>query len=492
MERVLVALLKQESHSFVPGVTTLADFERNGLAEGSDVLVRVGNRELDGYLEVADDMSVELVPLFDAQAGSGPPVSDEAFEYLVGKLCDGIRQHAGEIDGIMLGLHGAMLTESIEDAEGEILSRVREIVGPDLPVAATFDLHTHMTKRMADGANIIVGYQTCPHVDLRRTGHSAMESLVRAMRGEVKPVVSYRKIRMMTSSETHDDRLHPNREIIGRLHRAEEDPRVLAATAFCTQPWLDVKELGWSIVVVTDNEPEFGQEVADSIGRAAWDLREDYLVEKVDVNEAIDTALRSDGLFALSEGADSTTAGGLGDGNLLLRALLERADLTEKCILMVRDADAAAVCSEAGIGSVVTTTLGGQHNPAFYEPIEVTGRVKTLTDGRYLNHYGGIRWLEMGPTAVLEIGSIAVMVTTYRPRMVDFEAYLSVGLDPRLAKIVQPKSAGAYLEYYDDISTCIDIDVPGPAGSDLTRLPYNRIPRPLWPWDADLADPWLV
>ena len=318
MERVLVALIRQESHSFVPGVTTLADFERNGIPEGSDVLVRVGNRELDGYLDAADAMSVELVPLFDANAGSGPPVSDEAFEHLVGRLCDGVRRHSGDVDGIMLGLHGAMLTESFDDAEGEILSRVREIVGPDLPIAATFDLHTHMTERMAQEADIIVGYQTCPHVDLRRTGRAAMEILVRTMRGEVKPVVTYRKIRMMTSSETHDNRLHPNREIIGRLHSAEEDPRVLAATAFCTQPWLDVEELGWSIVVVTDNEPELGRQISDSIGRAAWDLREDYLVEKVDVDVAIDTALASDGLYAFSEGADSTTAGGLGDGNLLL------------------------------------------------------------------------------------------------------------------------------------------------------------------------------
>jgi microcystin degradation protein MlrC len=390
----------------------------------------------------------------------------------------------------MLGLHGAMLTESLDDAEGEILSRVRQIVGPELPIAATFDLHTHMTDRMAAAADVIVGYQTCPHIDLRRTGRAAMEILVRTMNSEVKPVVSHRKIRMMTSSETHDDRLHPNREIIQRLHTAEEDPRVLAATAFCTQPWLDVEELGWSIVVVTDNEPELGRQVADSIGRAAWDLREDYLVDKVDVDEAIDRALASEGLFALSEGADSTTAGGLGDGNLLLRALLERDDLTARCILMVRDADAVAACVEGGIGADITTTLGGRYNPAFYEPVEVTGRVKTLSDGHYLNHYGGIRWMDMGPTAVLEIGSMSVMVTTHRPRMVDYEAYRSVGLDPRFAKIVQPKSAGAYREYYEDIATCIDIDVPGPAGSDLPALPYARIRRPLWPWDPDLTDPW--
>lgn len=490
MERVLVALLRQESHSFVPGVTSLADFELNGIAEGADVLRRAGNREMDGYLDVADVEGVELVALFDAMAHSGPHVADAAFEHFVGMLIAGVKENLDSIDGVMLGLHGAMVTESLDDAEGEILARVRDVVGPDMPIAATFDLHTHMTARMAANANIIVGYQTCPHVDLRRTGKAAMDILVRTIRGEVHPKVSMRKYRMMTTSETHDDRHLPNKRVIDRLHEAEEDPRILAATAFCTQPWLDISELGWSTVIVTDDAEDLGQETADSIARTAWDHRDEYLLEKTDVDEAIDTALAGEGVFAMSEGADSTTAGGLGDGNLLLKALLARTDLTAQCILMVRDADAVAECIAAGIGGTVTTTLGGKYNPKFYSPVEVTGTVRTLTDGHYLNHYGGIRWLEMGPTAVLDIGSISVMVTTHRPRMVDYEAYLSVGLDPRLAKIVQPKSAGAYREYYEKIATCIDIDVPGPAGSDLTALPYTRIARPLWPWDTDLTHPW--
>ena len=490
MERVLVALLRQESHSFVPGVTSLAEFELNGIREGQDVLARAGNREMDGYLDVAESEGVELVPLFDAMAHSGPHVADAAFDHFMEMLTEGVNANRDSIDGVMLGLHGAMVTESLDDAEGEILSRVREIVGPDIPIAATFDLHTHMTARMAANADIIVGYQTCPHVDLRRTGEAAMRILVRTIRGEVKPKVSMRKYRMLTTSETHDDRVLPNKRVIDRLHEAEKDPKILAATAFCTQPWLDISELGWATVIVTDDAPDLGQETADSIARTAWDHREEYLLHKTDVNEAIDTALAGDGLFALSEGADSTTAGGLGDGNLLLRALLERDDLTAPCILMVRDGEAVEAAIAAGIGGTITTTLGGKYNPDFYSPVEVTGTVKTLSDGHYLNHYGGIRWLEMGPTAVLQVGSISIMVTTHRPRMVDYEAYLSVGLDPRLAKIVQPKSAGAYREYYEKIATCIDVDVPGPAGSDLTALPYTRIPRPLWPWDAALTSPW--
>ncbi len=489
MERILVALMRQESHSFVPGRTTLADFELTRISSGADVLVRAGNREVDGYLDAAEEHGVELVPVIDAMALSGPPLDDSTFERLASAICDGVRTHLDDIDGVMLGLHGAMLTESIDDAEGELLARVRAIVGADMPIAATFDLHTHMTARMAANADIVVGYQTCPHVDLRRTGRAAMDILIRTIRGEVRPHVSMRKIPMMTSSETHDDRLFPNREVIGSLHAAEADPRVLAATAFCTQPWLDVEELGWSIVIVTDDAADLGASTADAIARTAWDLRHEYLVHKTDVDDAIDTALAGVGVFAMSEGADSTTAGGMGDGNLLLKALLRRR-VDVPSLVMVCDPQAVRACVEAGLGATVTTPVGGGANPAFYSPVEVTGTVRTLTDGRYINEYGGIRPVDMGPTAVLQSGSISIMLTTHRPPMVDYHAYLSVGRDPRLMRIVSPKSAGAYREYYEPIATCIDIDVPGPAGSDLPALPYTRIPRPLWPWDPDLAEPW--
>lgn len=489
MERILLAQFRQESHSFVPGVTTREDFELNGVRRGAESLQRVGNRETDGYLDAAEEMGAELIPIIDIGSLSGPKLADATFEDFMAEITAGVRDTLGSFDGVMLGLHGAMVTESHEDAEGEILARVRDIVGPDVPIAATFDLHTHMTARMAEMADIVVGYQTCPHVDLRRTGRAAMEILIRTLRGEVKPAISIRKIRMMTSSETHDDRVFPNNQVVGMLHAAEEDDRVLAASIFCTQPWLDLTELGWTSVVVTDDDRGLGQETADAIARKAWDLRDEYIVDKMDVDEAIDLALASEGLFAFSEGADSTTAGGLGDGNLLLKALLRR-QVEEPCILMVCDPEAAAACVEAGIGATVTVELGGKLNPAFYSPVEVTGTVRTLTDGRYMNHYGGIRPIEMGPTAVLQVGSLSIMIPTHKPRMVDYQAYLSVGLDPLLARIVQPKSAGAYREYYEKIATCVDIDVPGPAGSDLTALPFTRIPRPMWPWDPDLTEPW--
>lgn len=487
-ERILVALFRQESHSFVPGVTSMSDFELQGVREGADVLTPRGNAETDGYLAAAAEHGVELLPVIDAKALSGGPVSDEAFEYFLGRICDAVREHVDDIDGVMLGLHGAMITNSFEDGDGEILSRVRAIVGPDMPIAASFDLHTHMTARMAENADIIVGYQTCPHIDLARTGQAALDILIRAIRGEVKPVISFRKFRMLTSSETHDDTKFPNSEVIGELHTAEKNEEILAASLFATQPWMNVSELGWTTVLVTDDNAELGQATADAIARRAWDLRAHYIVHKTDPDEAIATAVAGSGVHAMSEGADSTTTGSRGDSPGLLAALL-RSDVDVPSLVMVVDAPAAEACHAAGVGATVTTMLGGTVTTEFFEPIEVTGTVTKLGDGDYLNHYGGIRPARMGRTAVLQVGSISILIPSVPPAMVDYEAYLSMGLDPRKMRIVEPKSAGAYREYYEKFATCSDVDIHGPSTSDLTSLPFTNIDRPLWPWDNP-ESPW--
>ncbi len=489
MTRVALAIFGQESHSFVPGRTDLAAFTdtATGIQRGDEVFSPGEGRVLDGFLEAAAAHGVELVPILTARASSGPMVTDHAYETIVGEILAGISELVGSIDGVLLGQHGAMITESFEDGEGELLRRVRELVGPDIPIATSHDLHTHMTPRMAEHADIIVGFQTCPHVDLHRTGRVAADLLFRTIAGDITPRISFRKIPMMSSSETHDDRVFPNNQLIAKLHEAEQHPRILSASSFQTQPWFDVSELGWTIVVVTDGDAELGQSTADDIARFAWSMREHYRVPKMDVYEAIDTAAAGEGVFALSEGSDSTTGGGLGDGNLLLKALLERG-FDQPAICMVVDPVAAATCARAGIGATVTVELGGSQNP-LYTPVEVTGTVTRLTDGQYTRVYGGVGPATMELTAVLQVGSISIMIPTKKPGMVDYQAYLSVGLDPTRAKIVQPKSAGAYREHYEPIATCIDLDLPGPCTSDLPSLPFARIPRPLWPWDEFEWDP---
>lgn len=482
MKDILIGTFKQEGHSFVPGRTTREDFAALGVRYGQDCLGAQDRSETHGFEDVAAARGVRLVPTVYAHATSGPPVTDDAFETFADAICDNAGTYLSDLSGIALSLHGAMMTESYPDAEGELLHRLRTIVGRDLPIAVTFDLHAHMTQQIADLADIVVAFQTIPHVDLYETGSKAMSILIDAIEGAVSPRLSFFKLPMLSAPECQDSRRGAYKELMDELRQAEEDATVLSASLLSTQAYVDVPNLGWSTVVVTDGDQAEGDRLAVDIAREAWKRRRSFVVDRVPVDQAIDEALSGEGCFALSEGADSPTAGGLGDGTELLAALLRR-KVDVSCLLMVRDAEVVEIAAQAGIGAAISVDLGGKLTPRFFSPVPVTGRVKALTDGRYWNLYAGERIHDMGHSAVLEIGSITVLVSSERPRGVDYQAYLSVGQDPRRFKISQPKSAGSYKQYYEEFARCIDIDTTGPVASNLTLLDYQNRPIPLWPWE---------
>jgi microcystin degradation protein MlrC len=490
---VLVGGFLHELHSFVPGISTEETMLRGGAtADGEAVFgpeLGVG-LELDAVADVAREAGLTLIPTTYLWGGVGPVVADEVYETVRDKILAGARDHAGRIDGVMLVLHGAMATVSIDDTEADIIARVREIVGPDIPIVATFDMHGHGTAAMAAPADALLGYRTCPHTDYYATAERAMRLLVRAMDGEIDPVVAARKIRMTASSEHHDTTNGPMVEVQVKARELEQRPGVLDVTVLATQPWMDVPDIGWMVYATTDGDPELGQAVADELGRFIWERREAFRVPKVPISDAIALALAVDGRpVILSDSADTTSGGGNGDGNLLLGHLL-RAPIDERVILTVTDAPAVARCFEAGIGAEVMLSVGGTQTPVFFSPVELSGRVVTLADGHFLSELP-IKPRDVGRIAVVEHGSLSVVLTEAKASQLDASIYHRAGLWPEHAKIVQVKSAGGFRAAFDPIAAAtIYIDTPGPADSDLTRLPFRRITRPLWPFDPDLDEPW--
>jgi microcystin degradation protein MlrC len=295
---------------------------------------------------------------------------------------------------------------------------------------------------------------------------------------------------MTASSEHHDTNQGPMVEVQSRARELERRPGVLDVTVLATQPWMDVPDIGWMVYATTDGDPELGQAVADELGRFIWERREAFRVPKVPIPDAIAKALAVDGRpVILSDSADTTSGGGNGDGNLLLGHLL-RAPIDEPVILTVTDAPAVARCFEAGIGAEVTVHVGGTQTPAFFSPVALSGRVVTLADGHFLSELP-IKPRDVGRIAVVEHGSLSVVLTEAKASQLDASIYHRAGLWPEHAKIVQVKSAGGFRAAFDPIAAAtIYIDTPGPADSDLTRLPFRRITRPLWPFDPDLDEPW--
>ncbi len=490
---VLVGGFLHELHSFVPGISTAEVLALGGASADGEAMfgpeLGVG-LELDAVADVAREVGLTLIPTTYLWGGVGPVVADEVYHELRDKILAGARDNVGRIDGVMLVLHGAMATVSIDDTEGDIIAGVREVVGPQIPIVATFDMHGHGTVAMAANADALLGYRTCPHIDYYGTAERAMRLLVRAMAGELHPVVSTRKIRMTASAERHDTNHGPMVEVQARARELERRPGVLDVTVLATQPWMDLPDIGWTVYATTDGDPALGQAVADELGRFIWERREAFRVPKTPIPEAIAQALAVEGRpVVLADSADTTSGGGNGDGNVLLRELL-RTPVDEPVILTVTDAPAVAACVAAGIGADVTVAVGGTQTPAFFSPVELHGRVITLADGLYTSELP-IKPRDVGRIAVVQRGSLSVVLTEAKASQLDASIYHRAGLWPQHAKIVQVKSAGGFRAAFDPISSAtIYIDTLGPADSDLTRLPFRRISRPLWPFDPDLDEPW--
>ena len=492
MSRVLVGAIRHEAHSFVGGTTGLDAFQRRCLVEGPAMFDDVEGSLVEGALRVARARKLELVPSLLGDVGAGPPIEEACYRDLANRILEAVKTHRHDIAAIYLPLHGAMATTEREDPEGDLLQELREIVGPKLPIAVSLDLHAHLTDAMVDAANLIVGFRTCPHIDIVETGERTMEALTDVLEAGHTAVTAQRKIRLLSSAEAHDTTFGPLAPMQDRAREIEREPGVLAVSIFATQPWMDVAGIGWSVAVTTDGDRHDAQRHADALARELWEQRERYRVIKTPIPEVFDLAarLRDDPApVVASDGADSPSAGGHGDGNALLSYLVEH-DEDLAVLMIIADHVAVHVAEEAGEGAKIDLELGGRYAPGFFTPLPVTAEVLRITGGRYRSLYPPVP-IDCGTTAVLKVRNATVVVTEHKVPQVDLAPFARLGLELEDFDLVQVKSAGAYRAAYTPRAAAIvDLDATGPCDSDLTRLPFRRISRPLWPFDPDLEQPW--
>ncbi|MEE6282895.1 M81 family metallopeptidase [Georgenia sp. MJ170] len=488
--RIAVTGLMFEANTFAPGTTGLAAFEGSTYAEGPAVLTVGGGLDsVAGAVAVAEAAGATVVPTTIAGAMSGPTVAAGVYPVLRRRLLDGLAPLRGQVDGIYLELHGAMVAEDEPDVEGDLLQAVADLM--EVPVAASFDLHCHFTDAMGAATPMIVGYHTLPHVDMIETGARAMTVLL-AQLGGARPTLAWRHIPMITSAEGQDTNHLPISEVMGRIREITSEPGVLDASLFMSQPWLDVPGLSWSTLVLTDGDPELAQLRADELAQMVWDRRERVLAPKVDIDEALRIAAAADptdgrGPFVLGDGADSVSAGATGDGVEVLAGLLHH-ELTGRAQVIVTDAAAADRCAEVGVGGHVTVDVGGGLAPEFHFSVEISGTVVMVSDGRFRSLYPPAP-ADLGTTAVVRVGEHLHVVIVSRPAsQLDYQLYLHVGLDPRDAHVVVTKSAGGYRAFFEPVAReCLDVDTRGPSDSRLERMQFTKVTRPLYPLDRTFA-----
>lgn len=488
--RVAVGQLAQETNSFVPFRTTLDHFARRCLRRGGAVLDGWdGERtEVPGILSVLRAAGVEAVPLLCAAADSGGPVTVEAFEALLGGLVDAL-QAAGPVDGVVLALHGAMVLDGSDwwdDPEAEVLRRVRAVLPPGTPVVASLDLHAHVTPALLQHGVALVGYHEYPHTDMFETGERAARLLLDTLAGRRRPVMALAKRPMVPSpvcARTPD----PPLSHLAAQARAAEAAGLLDVSLFPVQPWIDVPGLGFAVLACADGDAALAQRTADALADAAWAGREGYVTGLVPLDEAIQAGLAHPGMTLVGDVGDSPTGGAAADQPAVLRALLaaEAERHGRPILLTLCDPAAAAAALRAGAGAEVALSVGHAFTPG--QPLPLRARVERLHDGRFIARDAGATGsvVDHGPTAVLAIGAIRVVVRSTPGREWDTGIFTSAGLDPAAASLVFVKSPGHFRVAFGPLAArTLLADTPGPTCGNTALVPWTRT-GPLWPRDPE-------
>jgi microcystin degradation protein MlrC len=494
--RIIVGSFVQESHSFSPLRGEMKHFLTGAFERGQDMLDRsAGTRtEVAGIVAVATGRGATLVPLLRAMsASSNGPIERATYEEIRDELLARLRYELAErpADGVILALHGAMVAEGYDDATGDVLRAVRDVIGPEVPMVATLDLHANITRRMCEASNALIGYRTFPHIDLYETGERAMHVLLDAVEKRVEPVNVMCKLPMIVPAEN----AQTTHGVIFDLMRAAErdltNPGILDISFFPMQPWLDLPDAGCAVVVVADSpqRPD-AHGIAERLAAEWWRRKDEHSVALAVTDHAIAEALASERRpWVFADSADAPSSGAPGDSPFTLVALV-RAKPDRDCLTNIVDPAAVEQIFQAGVGAEVTVRLGACSGAAVYQPIEVSGRVRLLSDGDFVHRGPGLRGMRMhrGRTAVLQVGGVIVVVMERACLQWDRALYTSLGLMPEDAQIVIVKSPAGFRADYEPIAAEVRVlDSPGVCTPNLVSLPYRRITHPLYPFDGEFA-----
>lgn len=488
--RIAIGSVIQESNSFVPFRTTLDTFRAQYLFHGEEMLTRYGEAriEVPGMLSVLRAAGATPLPLIGGFAGSSGPLTRACFEAIAGEMVERLRAQL-PVDGVLLALHGAMAVEDEDDAEGELIARVRAAAPPGTPIGVSLDLHGHITPRMLHPDVFLVGYREFPHIDMFETGERVALLLLDRLAGRRRPVMAMTKKPMLVSPVAARTGEGPLAEVVVAARAMENSGRVLHASLFPVQPWLDFVELGFTALVCADGDARAAQAAADELAEMVWLRRERLLPTLTPLDKAIRVGLTSPGLTVVGDCGDAPSSGAGGDNAAVLRALLAAgaAGAPRLTYVTLVDAPAATAAADAGIGATLDIRLGHTLSPGEGEPVAVTARVRVLTDGEFVMADAGAEGnvARMGPTTVLDVGALRVAVRSEPSYEWDTGIYTSVGLELRKAALVFVKSPAHFRVAFGPVARRILIaDTPGPTCGNIRRVKFTRLKRPVHPLDA--------
>jgi microcystin degradation protein MlrC len=499
--RLLAAMFKHETNTFSPVPTPVERFfgYRPGMLAGQAAIDahRGTGSGLGGFIAVAEEAGATIEVAVAAEAPPSGVVEDDAYEAIAAPILAAVR--AGGFDAVLLDLHGAMVTRSHEDGEGELLRRIRAI-DPKTPVGVVLDMHANIYDAIVRNATVVTGYHTYPHVDVRESGIRAARIVLRALRGEVRPVMTWANRPMLPHVMRQGTHAEPNRSLQAACIEHERSGRALACSVFVGFPHADIREAGLSAVVCTDANADAAASIRDALLDEAWNARERfvYRAEPLAGSVARAKALGDSTVAAGAKGGpvvmldhcDNVASGGTMDTTAVLAEVLSQG-LEDVVFYALHDPESVRAAIAAGVGAEVTLDVGGKAPmpsigaPA--APLRVTGTVKRITDGVYRlrGPMGTGARTNNGPTVVLQVGGVELVLISLYQEPFDLECFFSVGVDPTRKRFVVIKSRVHWRAGLGELAReVVECSGVGVTTSDYSLLKFEKVRRPVFPLDA--------
>lgn len=487
--KIVTGTISHETNVLSNIKTDIEEFRKRKLLYGDELFVDFDGTKTPagGIIEGCRRSGFELVPTVFASATPSGMITSEAFDELYSGIMEGVRR-AGDVDAAVLHLHGAGVSEKTPDIEGEILLGVRKIIGKK-PLVATFDLHANYTEKMLVNADLLIGYDTYPHIDGYERGIEAVELTKKMLEGALKPTKRMTQPPMLPALQAQFTGRYPMKMLIEEAHRMEKIPGVESITVATGFPWSDIPEAGMSFIVHTNNDQKLADKLAEELHDKAWVNRRDFLVRPTTVKEAVKKVSEAkEGPIVLADIGDNPGGGTPEDGTILLKAVLD-AGLKDGVIALIWDPAAVNKATQAGVGNKIEVQLGGHTDDLHGRPLKAEGKVKILSEGKYIvkGPMGTGSESDMGATTVLDINGNDVIVTTKRLQPLDLRLYRSLGIEPNEKKFIVVKSSVHFRAVHEPIAKeVIEVDTPGLTSPRLAGFNFKHIRRPIFPLDLEM------
>ena len=491
--RIAVASFSHETCTFCPKPTTIEDYEAGGVKYGADVIEssRGIPSYINGFIRTAEaHKKVELVGILAASrsrgGSSGSWLTKECFDKYSLGIAEGLKE-AGELDGVLLALHGAMAVTGYLKPEAEVVRRVREAVG-DVPIMVTLDLHANEDHELTDAADGVFILKTYPHVDSEEIGMEACECLIHTIRGEFKPTMAIRKPPVFTPSVFQWTGEYPGKDIMERAEKWEkEEPSCYSVSVAFGFAYADVPDVGATVITVTNDDQGLAEKIAEDVADFIWEMREPFAGKKLPkteegVTEVLRLAKNGKTPVIVADHSDRT-----GDSTYILAELIKQ-DARNFCMATIRDEKTVSKLVESKkVGDIAKISIGGFASCWSGKPVEIEGVVEYLGPCEYTlvgpMSRGAKR--NLGNVAVIGFGeNNHVILTPTLYQVLDDAILPSVGLDLESLDIVVLKSRIHFRAFYEDVAgSIVVIDAPGLGPADLTQHTYKNIPEGLYPID---------